>query len=118
MSVKWITYKGKKILYSDYRGLKETELLENVETVAKILAASPSKALLLLNFENTYLTAEYFARAKELGGVIEPKKEKWAVVGVVGAKNILLERYKLSTGSSGNNRIFKTEAEALEWLIS
>ncbi len=115
MSVKWIEYKGKKILYADFRGLRNEELIETIELEAKMVAAYPTKVLILDNFEGIRTNPAFVERTKQLGKeVIESKTIKNAVLGITGLKEILLRAYNTFTG--GKSRPFGTEAEALEWL--
>jgi hypothetical protein len=116
MSATWIEYKGKKILYIDYRGLKGHQLVENIELVAKIEAESPTQVLSLLNVEGIFATQEYMERSRQLGKeVLARKTKKSAIVGITGVKAVLLDAYNTLTG--GYMRPFKTEDEAKEWLI-
>ena len=116
MSVKWIEYKGKRILYSDYRGLTEELGIENLELEAQMIAASETKALVLNNYEGTTATPDFMKRAKELGPTVtEPNTAKNAALGITGLKELLLRAYNAFTGAKV--RPFKTEAEALEWLV-
>ncbi|MBN2006103.1 MAG: hypothetical protein JXA21_22290 [Anaerolineae bacterium] len=116
MSVEWIEYKGKRILYVDFRGLRNEGMLENLELEAKMLAETPGKVLVLGNFEGTRASNAFMDRLKQLGKeVIEDKVARNAVLGVTGLKEILMRAYNAVTG--GKARPFATEAEALEWLV-
>jgi hypothetical protein len=116
MTVKWIEYKGKRILYADFRGQTGKEGLATIELGAKMAAASPTKVLMLSNYEGATATPEWFARAKQLGQeVFDLKVEKDAVVGVTGVKRVLLQSYNMVTKKGVV--AFNTEAEALEWLV-
>jgi hypothetical protein len=56
------------------------------------------------------------ARVKQLGKeVFAIKVDKAAAVGIGSVKAVLLEAYNKFTGR--DLRTFKTEAEALEWLV-
>ena len=114
--VRWIEYKGKRILYADFRGQKGKEAMETLELGAKMAALSPKKVLMLSNFEGAAGSPEWFARVKELGKeVFDVKVEKDAVVGITGVKAVLMEAYNKVTRKGVV--VFKTEAEALEWLV-
>jgi len=116
MSVKWIEYKGKRILYADFRGLRGKELIETIELEAQMVAAHPTKVLILDNFEGVHTTTAFVERIKQLGkDIIEEKTIKNAVLGITGLKDILLRAY--NTFTKGKSRPFGTEADALEWLV-
>ena len=114
MSVEWIEHKGKRILRVDLRGLREEQVIETVELEAKMIAESPTKVLILPNVEGASIST--LEQVKRLGkDIIAPKTLKSATLGVTGLKDILLRAYNAFTGSSAHP--FKTEAEALEWLV-
>lgn len=115
MSVNWIEYKGKEILFIDYRGLGLEESLETLEQVDKIMAERNEKALILVDTRDTYTSAEFMARLKESGKRMRPLMEKQAIVGITGLKAILLDAYNRFTGSA--LRPFSTLEEAKEWLV-
>ncbi len=117
MSVHWIDYKGKKILYVDYRGQRSNEEhFQTLEEQAKILSSMETRCLILTNYEGTRATPEYMNRVKQLGQeVFDPKVERAAVLGITGLKEILLRAYIALTKQ--NVRPFDSEVEALEWLV-
>lgn len=116
MSVKWIEHKGKRILYADFRGLKGEAAIETLDLLAKAVSESPTKVLLLNNVEGGSASPEWMARVKELGKeVFAARVEKTAAVGISGVKALLLEGYEKFTGRTV--KAFKTEAQALEWLV-
>lgn len=115
MSVKWLEQKGNRILYLDCRNLGPAEQIELLEKAAEILIASPPKVRVLANVQDVYLTSEFMTTMKRLGKeVFALKVEKTAVVGVGGAKSVLLMAYNTATGRDMVS--FKTEAKAIEWL--
>lgn len=115
MSVEWIEYKGKPILFVDFRALRDEQVVENVELEAQMLAESPTKVLVLANVEGATIAS--LEAIKRLGkDRISPRVAKSALLGVTGLKGILLRGYNTFTGSSA--RSFPTEAAALEWLVS
>lgn len=116
MRVEWIQHKGQRILYADFHGLQGEPGMETLELVAKEAAASPEKVLILYNFEGAAANRAWMSRVKQLGKeVFDAKVERAAAVGVTGIKVILLESYEKFTGRT--LKTFKTEAEALEWLV-
>ena len=116
MKSRWIEYKGKRILYADFRGQKGQEGIDTLELGAKMAAASPTRVRMLNNFEGAAGSPEWMARVKQLGKeVFDLKVEKDAVVGITGVKGVLVEAYNKVTRKGVMP--FKTEAEALDWLV-
>ena len=116
MSAKWIDYKGKKILYQDYHGLKEPEMLETLEETKRLMVVTPGQVLTLINMTGAFLSAGYMSRVKEVENeVFAPKVEKSALIGIQGMKKIFYDGFSKLTGK--NIPVFATEAEALEWLV-
>jgi hypothetical protein len=115
MPANWIEYKGKEILFIDYRGLGMDESLETLEQVEKIITERKEKVLILVDTRDTYTSAEFMARLKETGKQMRPLMKKQAIVGITGLKAILLDAYNRFTGAS--LRPFSTLAEAKEWLV-
>ena len=115
--IKWIDHKGKKIMYGDYRGLKTIEeMLQTLDEAISEELASPTKVLVLANFEDSFGSPEFMGHLKQVGKEMLPKVQKTAVLGITGVKGILLNAYIRFTGDE-NIRTFDTEAEALDWLV-
>ncbi|MFL7793416.1 MAG: STAS/SEC14 domain-containing protein [Anaerolineae bacterium] len=115
MSVNWIEYKGKEILFIDYRGLGLEESLETLDQAEEVIAGRKDKILILVDTRDAYTSAEFMSRLKESGKEIAPKMEKQAIVGITGLKAILLDAYNRFTGSA--LKPFSTQEEAKEWLV-
>ena len=115
MSVKWLDHQGTRILYLDCRKLEPPEQVALLNDAAETLKGSPNKARVLANVEDVYLTSEFMKTMKRLGKeVFAAKVEKTAVVGVGGAKSVLLAGYNAATGR--DMVAFRTEDKALDWL--
>lgn len=114
MSVKWLDYQGKKVLYVDFRKMLEEQVIVNIELEAKMIAEAPGKVLVLANVEGAAISS--LERLKQVGKKdISPKIEKSALVGITGLKEILLRAYNTFTGSKAQP--FPNEKEALDWLV-
>lgn len=118
MSSTWIEYQGRKILYSDYRGLTEKQMIENMDLGYKMMHASPGGVLVLANIQGEFpvkIFMEHFTssgRAKDAQMIA-----KLAAVGVKkGVMAIFLEEMTASRGI--DSRLFNTEQEAKDWLIA
>ena len=119
MAAEWIVYKGKKIFSINLKGLKAPEILKVQEDAAKLLGQSPAKALILMNSEGAMMNSQTMQRAQALGrDIIEPRTERFAIVGVTGFLMVFMQTYNRFTGAGSKQRLFNTEAEAKEWLVS
>jgi hypothetical protein len=116
MSVQWITYKGKKILYTDHRGLTEAQLIANGEEAIQILEKTPGRFLLLDNFSGTTVGRETLKVFQQWAPRVAPHTEKEAAVITSGLADAILNLYTLTTGR--NMRAFPTVEQAKEWLVS
>lgn len=117
--VRWIEVKGKKIIYIDYTGLKELEeMFAVLDECVKIVKTLPGNYLSLTNFTDSVASSEFMDRLKKEGkSVFEQKTGKGASVGITGLKLILFQAYLRFTGSK-NRKLFNTEREAIDWLVS
>ena len=115
MPVKYIQYKGKTILYCDFRNQMGDEGIATLEDEAKAIKTWTQKGLVLSDFRNSKGSTEFMAHAKKLGKeVFAEKVLKSACIGITGVQSILLQAYNSFT----KDKIvpFATE-EAKEWLI-
>ncbi len=116
MGYEWIEYKGKKILYVDYSACKtKDEMLAQLEVMADVFDKSGGNVLSLTNFEGNYGSKEFMERARELSEVFKRNRKKSAVLGIAGAKKILLQAYTLLTRD--NMVPFDSKEKALEYLV-
>jgi len=116
MSISWITHKGKKILYLNYKNKTKEEMIQMLEDAAKIYRESKEKILSIDDFEGTFVSDEFMKKAKELAKeVFSLKRKKGAVLGITGVKKILL----ISFNSFSADKLypFNTKEEALEFLV-
>ena len=118
MEVKWIEYKGKKILYVEYRGAQnEDEMLKILHEFAGILRESKDKILSIGDFTDTFASDGFMKELKKLGKeILNAKTEKGALLGISGIKKIFYRAYLRFTGVT-NLALFETVDQANEWLI-
>jgi hypothetical protein len=110
-----ITYKGKEISYLDYRGMKLEDILKTIEETTKISLQENKRRLQLSNLTGVYAVPEFMDKVKEAGKKTKHLTIKSAVVGVTGAKKLLLGAYNAFTGA--NLKTFDDEESAKEWLV-
>jgi hypothetical protein len=119
MRLKYIQYKGKRILcvdYSNMTGDQTKEAIALLDEEAKEMRTWTQKGLVLSDFRNSKANAEFISYGKKLGKeVFAEKVKKSAAIGITGVQSILLQAYNAFT----KDKIvpFATEEEAKEWLI-
>jgi hypothetical protein len=91
MSIEWITYKSKKIIYINYVGLKSLEMSQLIkEATQSIVDSKSTEVLSLSNVTGCFFTSELMDLLKKQSAISLPLTKKAAVVGVTGLKSILL----------------------------
>jgi hypothetical protein len=117
MPASWIEYKEKKILYVDFRDIKDQKkLVETLYDGEKLLRASVLKVPILADYRSAIVGREFMGAVKKLGKeVIKDKSKKLAILGVTDIKKLLLQGYNRFTGD--NLIPFNDEISAKEYLI-
>ena len=110
-----LQHKGKEILYIDYGGLKEPEMIILIKEVENVILSDNKPHLQLVNMTNAFATSGYMIAAKEFGKNTQHLTHKSAILGVTGVKALLLKSYNLVSGV--NLRAFKTIEEAKDYLV-
>ncbi|WP_425392091.1 STAS/SEC14 domain-containing protein [Ekhidna sp.] len=118
MPVSYITHKGRKILYVNFKDMKSKEVvLANLEDMKKHYVEASDKIYLLLDVRGTFTDPEVMDRLKHYGKqYFKGKSEKRAVLGVSGIKKIMLKGYALVTNT--DVKPFEDEEEAKNYLAS
>lgn len=111
-----IIHKGRLIVYIDYRGQNEDEMIETATSLRKFLETNPRKHLRLINITDTPATRKFISYIRQLGKDTKHIPVKGAVVGIVGAKKVLLSGYNKLLG--GAMRPFDDEEAAKEYLVN
>ena len=116
MPVSYIQYKGKTILYVDFRNMTGDQGIATLDDEAKAMESWTQTGLILNDFRNAKASAEFMAHAKKLGKeVFVTKVKKSAAIGITGVQGILLQAY--NAFSKDKLVPFASEEEAKEWLI-
>jgi hypothetical protein len=114
---KWITYKGHKILFADYKGLRDHDIVKMMQSANKMVEEAEDRVLGLSDFSGTYATDEIVKYLQSEDSKQTAKKfQKNAVVGVTGIKKMFLNVYNMVTG--GGAKPFDNLESAKEYLIS
>jgi hypothetical protein len=114
--VTWIEYRGQKILYSDYSGLRGAEYEEAVdETVEEVLklpdgATAPS----ITNVKGTSMSPATAAKGREVAALVKKKNLKGptVLVGVSGLAASVVGLLQIDV------HMAKTLEEAKQWVLS
>lgn len=114
-----LEYNGKEIAYLNYQGLGLEQMLQALEDAVKVAekrsAAGEKPRPVLINITGAYAVPEFMEKSKEVGKRTRHITSKSAIVGITGAKKILLQAYNLFTNV--NMKVFDDEQSAKEWLI-
>jgi hypothetical protein len=115
----WIDFKSKKVLVNDYTGIKmEKDMILHLHEFYKLLQVLEPGAelLVLLDFSGTFVTPGFLEVARKYEKeVMDKHKAKRAVLGVTGAKEVLLKGFNLFT----KNKLtpFQNRQHALDYLV-
>ena len=110
-----IEHKGKEILYVNYEGLKEEEVLRAMDEATEFALKLNRSMLRLSNITGVYGVESVVEKAKESGKRTNHLTIKRAVVGITGAKKILFNAFNRVSGN--NAKIFDSVEEAKDWLV-
>jgi hypothetical protein len=117
---RFIEYKGREIYFVDYTNIKSTEefliIIKGTNAFReKVKAEGKRNILMLVDVTGSYIYGEALEAIKMSGRISKELTRKEAIVGITGAKRILLQIAQLFTGMQ--LRPFDTLGEAQEWLI-
>jgi hypothetical protein len=122
MGFELITYKGKTIIHNDFRETKSNEemMIQILNQEKEYIVKQPDKSVLILsNFSGIHATRNFLDENQKVGKFLRSSKmKKSALVGIVGVQYIFVRAYATFTGLGNIIKIFSTEEEAKEWLIS
>ena len=117
MSLSYINYKGKKILFVDYTKCKTIhDTIQVLESVRNEYLKSSENILAINDFADVAVNNEYMELAKKYAKeIFDAKTIRNSCIGIVGIKKILLSAYNLTV----KNKLmpFDTKEEALEYLV-
>jgi hypothetical protein len=113
--IKWVEYKGKEILYCDFRELSEDELIEHIKYSDEQVISSGKKDILKINDVRGLFAM--VSLLPEIQKSTERQKQylkKSAYVGTKGIKNLL---DALNSLSKNKAKPFAKLEDAKEWLV-
>ena len=115
-AIQKINHKGQQIIYIDYRGLDEESMIAKAESLREFLLSDPGFHLRLVNITDTPATRQFTSFIRQLGKETKHIPVKAAIVGITGAKKVLLSGYNRLLG--GAMKPFDDEETAKEYLVS
>ncbi len=116
-----INHQGKDLVYLDYRGLKKTEEFKEKVTATiertKFYKENNIKNLLVLtDLTDSFIFGDAPKYLKESTKLGKPFVMKSAVIGITGAKKIILNIINAFSGYQ--TKAFSTIEEAKDWLVA
>ena len=118
MPVSYITHKGRKILYVNFKDIKSKEtVMTNIEEMKKFYLEATEQIYLLLDVRGTFTDPEVMDKLKHYGKqYFSGRSKKRAVLGVNGIKKIMLKGYAMVTKT--DVQPFDDEEAAKDYLAS
>ena len=117
MRMVWIEHQGRKILYGDYRGLTDKQMVENMDLGYRMMRETPGQVMVLANVQGSLPVPVFMEHYKLTNRTKNARLiSKLAVVGTkTGVEAMLLQEMSANTGIV--IQPFNTENEAKDWLI-
>lgn len=114
--VRFITHKGKQILFLDYQNATEAQALALIKDRRRIVAEQPKNSLLTVaDLTGADFTKKVVEEIKAATVLDRPYVRRAALVGVETAPKGLIDA--VSTFSHRKWAQFQTIAEALDWVV-
>ena len=115
--VRWLDYKGKRVLLSDLSNLRGQELVDVAEETERVIFEHGKKDILsLVDVTDAHVFGPSLGVLKKVRQNLYPYALKTAVIGISGAKAVLLQAVdKVTKGRE--SKVFRTRKEAMEYLV-
>ncbi len=113
-----ISHKGKIVSYFDYRGLSslnEAEFIKTIEAATEYFFKWGNNQVTLVDLREAYTNSNIINVWREAAKKSAPMISKSAILGISGAKAILVRGVNLFTKL--DIRPFDTKEAALDWLV-
>ncbi len=110
-------YNNELIVYFDFTKLSGVDFITMLNVSEKYIT-SKSNLLIIFDVSGSTIYGEVLDEAKKFAKVIKNYRRKSALLGVLGAKKILLQSILFfSGGMQSKVKAFETKEEALDWLV-
>jgi hypothetical protein len=117
--VRWVPHRGRDVLRVDFSGLIGEEGIPLLHREAEIMRTTGHKVLVLIDLTDAVANTAFMNEAKRLGKeVFMPNSQRRAMVGVTGLRAVLVSTYTRFIGAGDTQKIFGSEQEAMDWLVS
>ena len=115
--ISWIEHKGKQILYVDYSGLFDDEIIKATQEVNDFITKIGKYELfILVDVRNSIANEKWTVDAlKNNASAVKPYTKKAAVVGVTKTQDIILTVVNMFSGLGIKS--FDTVELAKDWLV-
>lgn len=114
MSMKWVTYKGKRINTIDYAGMDEDSMLRQMQLYFDAIT-NESEVRHLSNYADVLLSKEFREKAKEMEiKNATNKKARIALIGINKYQKANVSTFSFYTKVQA--QVFDSEKDAMEWL--
>jgi len=118
---RFVDYKGNQIYYVDYSYIKSNDeflsiIKETNSFREKVKAQGKKNLLMLVDVTGSFVYGEVLDEIKKAGKHTKEITAREAVVGVTGAKKILLK--VVQTFTKMNLKVFGNVDDAMNWLVS
>ncbi|OQY03050.1 MAG: hypothetical protein B6I20_05830 [Bacteroidetes bacterium 4572_117] len=116
--IKWIRYKGKRIIYNDFSRLHTDEAVKLAQQFEQLVLQNKDddNLLTLSNMTDAHFFGEAYDEIKRVTKVVRPYLKKRAVVGITGVKAVLYKSVNLFAKGTPT-KIFNTLEEAKNYLV-
>jgi hypothetical protein len=120
--IKWITHKGKEILFMDFSSLSSDEMVKVILDVEKyyesdIIPQGKKDLLLLSDITEARVFGDSLNETKRVVKKFRPYSKKSAMVGLSAAKTVLLATINFFAGETKASKPFATIEEAKDYLV-
>lgn len=114
-----INHHGQDVHYMDFRKLYLKDFIAHLFTCLNYIRNyGKDDMLLLFDVTDASVFGESLSEAKKFAKEIIPFRKKSALIGVHGAKKVLLNSILMISNSGDKVKAFNSMDEALDWLVS
>ena len=113
--LEWLAFDNHKILYMNFQHCNDEKRIEISNIAIKLIAAQDLNSVrLLINVNHTEISVESMRVVKQDWLDVDPHIFKTSIIGVTGAKSILIKIWWSLTNSKA--KLHKSHDEAMQYL--
>lgn len=111
----WIEHEGQKILYMNFQYCDDEKRIEISKVAIKLIAAQELNSVrLLTDVNHTVVSVESMRAVKQDWIDVDPHILKTSIIGIKGAKSVLIKIWYSLTNSSA--KLHRTYDDAIHYL--